>query len=577
MGPQSSLTGWTNSAAKRKLDGEGLTCIDDRQSKRRQVIPDSLLDGFSKLQVVSSRRLDNLPQEVLLHILQHFAEPWVLTDDLADWTVYSSDRESKIRQQTLIALTRTCRTLNQPATSILYRCAHIPSSESFMSFLSSLYIQPGLAELVKQVSCSRHVLVTASCVLQTLKSDPAPLNAELLRSGSQQTTLFRPIDGHSRNSSIHNSSIAHGHVLYCILKRIPALRALSVSSNSPWHTVFPVSVLPLEQLTKLSIATTQSPRLNFRDPDATRDPLLNWLNKSNLGRYPALKQLELVHPVGRWVANLVTVEAANGRGPRVTEKYVTSLVTCWQCTGWRTGSWELLSLGQDIFTPEHFHTLDYGFESPRGRGSTGLMAPGWNLNRFLATTGRCITTLSLDWETKRPQLAQLGPTGTLTTLPMLTNLTHLTVSMQVLFQEATIFQAYMEDIFIDPGAGLARLLPASLRVLRISEFMLGVLSPENQFLEDHNVQAYNYLLFDFIDVLRAYWLDARVDRELWFRHCPELEYHPRQANDPWRCELRWLVSSQRRQDVGREYARVYHMLPVNAANYRDLVAANPTS
>lgn len=570
-------TGWTSSA-KRKLDGEGPTWLDYRQTKRRQIIPDSLLDGFSKLQVLSPRRLDDLPQETLLNIFQHFAEPWALTDDLADWVVYTLDRESKIRQQTLIALTKTCRRLNQPATSILYRCAHIPSSKSFMGFLSSLCTQPSLAGLVKQVSCSHGVLITVFRGFQTLKSGPGPLNTELVRLGSQQTGLSSRVGGSSGTRNPRNNSIVNGHVLCSVLKRIPAIRTLSIKSSNPWSSVFPVSVLPSEHLSKLSIATGQSLGLDLRDPKATKDPVLTWLNKSNLCRYPALKQLEVVHRRGMWIANLATVEARNGSGPRVMEKHVTSLTTRWR-DGWGRGTWELLSLGQDIFTPEHLRTLEYGHQSQRWGGSpaSNLQAPGWDLNRFLATAGRRITTLGLDWEHKHTQWAQLGPTGTLTTLPMLTDLTHLTVSMQALFRQAVVFQNQLESILQDPAAGLARLLPASLRVLRISEFMLGVLSPENQFFEDYNVAAYNNLLFTFIEVLRAYWLDARGNRELWFRHCLELEFHPRLAHVPSRCRLRWLVSSQRRHRVGREFARVYPMLPGNAAKYRDETAARQAS
>ncbi|KAG8164976.1 hypothetical protein KVR01_005251 [Diaporthe batatas] len=571
---ESAPTVWISSA-KRKLGGEGPAWTDYRETKRRQIIPDSLLDGFSKLQVLSPRQLDDLPQEILLNIFQHFAEPWVLTDDLADWDVYTLDGESKIRQKTLVALTQTCRRLNEAATSILYRCAHIPSSRSFTRFLSSLCVQPSLSELVKQLSCD--FLVTISRHPQILRSDPAPLNAEPLGSGSQQTGPSRPIGRALQTSNPNNKSVANGHVLDSVLKHIPAIRALSISSVHPWTRIFPVSMLPLEHLSKLRISTVQPLRLYLSSYNARNEPAVIWLNKSNLGRYPALKQVELVHPEGKWTASLVTVEAANGSGPPVMEKYVTSLTTCWR-DSLRAARWELLSLGQDIFAAEHLHTLEYGPQRQKwGFFPHSRQLPGWDLNRFLATTGRRIRSLSLDWETTSTPLVQLGPTGTLTTLPMLTCLTHLTVSMQVLFQQAVTFQDQLESILTDPEAELARLLPASLRVLRLSEFVLGVISPENQFFEDYNVAGYNFLLLSFIEVLRAYWLDARRGRELWFRHCVELEYHPRLADVPSRCQLRWLVSSQRRGDVGRQFARVYPMLPGNAARYRDETAASHAS
>jgi hypothetical protein len=555
--------------AKRKADSEVPTYTDGRPTKRHHT-PDSLIAGFVKL--FSPCRLDDLPQEILLGIFQYFAEPWVLTDDLPDWDTYALDRESRIRHKTLIALTTTCRWLNQPATSILYRCAHLPTAKSLVSFLGSLYVQPSLTELVKQVSCPQDVLMTVTYAFQRSTSEDVPveLSSRLLWPGRPKIGYFCPRGGNSLSSPTNSRSHVRGYALYSVLERIPGIRALSMTCCSPWYLSFPVSPFPLEHLSKLSIAMSYQPGLETRSPSVADDLTLRWLTKSNLGRYRALKQLELVHLRGKWIANLVTVDATDGSGLHGTEKYVSSLTTRWR-DGGGTSEWDLLSLGQDIFSPAHLHTLDYAGQSRRCSGACSkTQASGWDLNRFLATTGRRIKTLSLDWEHEHAQLGQLGPAGLLTSLPMLTNLTHLTVSMQLLFQRHRIFYNQLLTILEDAGAEFARMLPASLRVLRISEFMLDVLRPRDQNTEDRNVRVYNNHLWRFMQLLRAYWLDARGDRELWFRHCLELERHPRMADERSRCLLRWLFSPQwHQEDIGREFVRVYRMLPVTAARTRD--------
>lgn len=561
---------------KRQADFEVPTSTDDSPAKRHQSIEHGLIDGFSKLlsptcevrpaeKQLPPCRLDDLPQELLLNIFEHFTEPWVLTDDLADWEMYVLDRESRIRQQTLIALTKTCRYLNQPATSILYRCAHLPTIRSLKNFLSSLYIEPNLAQLVKQVSCPQDVLMTVPYVFQrsTNNGVTVPPSAPLFQPGRLRIGHFLLMERNSGPTNICHSPYVNEDVLNSVLERISHIRALSITCCSPWHKDYPLSLSRLEHLSKLSIATDYQPEIDT--PNVADHPMLTWLNKSNLAQYPALKLLELVNPCGKWIANLVTVDAANGSGLYGTEKYVSSLETRWR-NGGGTAEWDLLSLGRDIFSSAHLHTLDYTGQSRRCSGDCDkVQTSGWDLNLFLATKGRGIRTLSLDWEHEHTQLGQLGPTRMLTSLPMLTNLTHLTVSMQLLFQQYFIFYHRMKTMLEDPGAELARMLPASLRVLRIGEYLPGVLRPGNQNLKDRCIEHYNGLLLRFVQVLRAYWLDARDDRELWFRHCLELERHPRMADEQSRRLLRWLVSCQRHQDVGKEFARVFRMLHSRAA------------
>lgn len=550
---------------KRKAETDVPTCMNGRPTKRHQFIDDSLIEGFSKL--LSQRYLDELPQEILLNIFQHFAEPWVLTDELADWEVYKLDRESRIRQQTLIALTKTCRRFNAPATSILYRCAHLSKHISVQYFVRTLQTQPDLAVLVKQVSCPQEVLMSVAYTFFRPREDEDAPAAPLIHKFSPPIGITRrtaePLQYYNTYCGV---SVNRGY-LHFILSRITGIRALSVTFYNPWHHIYPLSSLPLEHLSRLRIAMHHQPEVHLPDGNSHHS-ILEWLSRSALGRYRALRHLELVHPRGTWIAHLVDVKTTTESGTTTIEKYVESLTTL-RRVGGGYSEWELLSLERDIFSPAHFRTLDYAGQSRRCSGRCSTIQPsGWNLNRFLSTAGRRITTLSLDWEHVHPQLNQLGPAGVLTSLPLLTSLTHLTVSMQVLFQQHHTFSNELQTILADPEAELPRLLPPSLRVLRISEFMLGVLRPGDPGAEARSVARYNSLLYDFVEALRAYWLDARADRELWFRYCLKLDRHPRVANELSRGALRWLISPQRHQDVGREFARVTRMTPDFAAFVR---------
>lgn len=553
------------SKLKRKAELDVPTCMNGLPTKRQQVIDDSLIEGFEKL--LSQRYLDDLPQEILLIIFQHFAEPWVLTDDLADWEVYKLDRESRIRQQTLIALTKTSRRVNPPATSILFRCAHLSTHRSVLRFLAALRTQPRLAQLVKQVSCPQEVLMSVVYAFVRPSGNQNAAGTSLVHKFSPPIGVPRPTGVPFQSFYSYCRVGVHRQLLDWILSRISGIRTLSVTFYSPWHRGLPISPMPLEHLSKLSVAMHNQPEVYLTDPNG-HHPILTWLSRSAFGRYRALEQLELVHPRGKWIAHLVTVEATAKSGSNSIEKYVESLKTV-GLTGGGLSEWELLSMERDIFSPAYFRSLDYAGQSRRCNGyCSKIQASGWDINRFLSTTGRRITTLNLDWEHEHPQLNQLGPTGTLTSLPMLTNLTHLTVSMQVLFNHQPIFLNELQTILADPEAELARRLPPSLRVLRVSEFMLGVLRPRDPGAEDRSVARYNALLYSFVEVLRAWWLDARPDRELWLRHCLRLERHPRMAGERSRGLLRWLVSPQRPQDVGRQFTRVYRMLGGFAAAMR---------
>jgi hypothetical protein len=568
-------------AGKRKagnqLEALPSPCTGERPSKRHQSTPESLVNAFAKL--LSPRQLHDLPPEILLQIFQHFAEPWVLTDDLPDSEDYILGWESRIRQKTLVALTKTCRWLNQPATSILYRCAHLPTYRSLKAFLRALYVQPSLTGLVKQISCRPGVLSTVTYTFQRFTDHdiPVTLNHQVLWSGRSRLGYFCLQDQESVPEDEKPRYYVRVYALDSLLERITGLRVLSVNCDRPWHLVTPASPFPLEHLSKLSIHIGYEYGYSLIPSlPVSEDRTLSWLTRSSLGRYPALKQLEIIHLGGRWVANMVTMDATGGPGAaHGTEKYVSSLTTD-QKNGRATSEWELLSLSLDIFSPQHLHTLDYAGQSWHCRGSCSNIHPsGWNLNRFLATTGRGVKTLSLDWEHQHTQLGQLGLPGILTSLPMLTSLTHLTVSIQLLFGRPSTFYGQMLAMTQDPAAELARMLPPSLRVLRISEFINQVVAPWPQRLYDSVMQGlviarFNSHLWKFMQLLRAYWLDARGDRELWFRHSLELERHQLSADDGSRRMLRWIVSPHwNREDVGTVFARVHRMLPLTAANFRD--------
>ncbi|KAK2597716.1 hypothetical protein N8I77_012481 [Diaporthe amygdali] len=547
--------------AKRRAITEVPTCMNGLAYKRHQSIDDSLIEGFAKL--LSKRYLDDLPQEILLRIFQNFAESWVLTDDLADWEMYTLDRHSRARQQTLIALTKTCRRLNPPATSIMYRCAHLRKYRSVLYFLSSLRLQPTLVSLVKQVSCPHEVLM---CLAYAFYSGAENLNrdwgtpTELIRRTSRPVGRSMPRDRqHMRWYDSYFHVAIHRKALNEILKRVPAIRALSIATCSPWQRSYPLSSQSLKHLEKLSICIPLEPEVDMRLQRSSYS-ILHWLKPSNLGQHPALKQLELIQPRGKWVAQLVTIKPSSGVESAGVEKYVESLTT-FKRNGGGFAQWDLMSLKQSVFSTKYLHTLHYAGQSRTCTGACDRELPDhWNLNRFLATTGQGIRTLSLDWENDCVQYCQLGPTAMLTSLPMLANLTHLTVSMQVLFQRPDTCKLHIEAIMEDPEVALRRLLPASLLVLRISEFMPTVLQSRSgdHRTEEAYVRMYSRKVLHLIDALRIYWLGARADRELWFKYFLKLEQHPRYLNEPSRRILRWIVSHQRHQDVGREFARVWH-------------------
>ncbi|KAI3396194.1 hypothetical protein diail_397 [Diaporthe ilicicola] len=549
--------------AKRKAITEDLIYMSERPSKRHQNGGNSLVEAFARL--FSQHYLDQLPHEILLNIFRHFAEPWVMTDELADWTVYTLDRESRVRQQALIALTKTCRSLNGPATSILYRCAHLRTWRSVTFFVSAFWTQPRLAQLVKQVSCPHEVLMYIPYVfLNTNGSDyprmpPGHVHHTKHRLSSAPSGLFGPF----RDS--YSSTLMHGRTLCRVLDHVPELRALSVASWTPWWTNYPVSPSgrPLEHLTRLSMAVPFQPEAFMRRL-RTSYPILSWLSPSTLGQHRALKQLELIHPCGKWIAHLVTVEPSSESMSSGVEKYVESLTTL-KHNGGGSAEWDLMSLREGVFSPAHLRSLHFAGQGRKCiNDCKSAQAQGWNLNRFLATTGRGVRTLSLDWENDRPQSGHLWPLGMLTSLPMLTTLTHLTVSMQVLFRSPRYFYPQIEAVLDAPVTELQRIFPPSLRVLRINEFMPAVLCPDlPQRAEDASVLRYNISMVRFVDTLRVYWLDLRRDRELWYKYFLKLERHPRQADVPPRRMLRWLVGPLRHEDVGKEFGRVWRIYERN--------------
>lgn len=129
-----------------------------------------LVQTFAKLHISSTAldepphgtrkaNLNDLPQEILLNIVRHFAEPWVLTNEIADWTIYNLDHKSRERQRALLSLCKTSRSLCAAATTTLYHCAHLPTTKSVRYFLRALRMRQDLGLLVKQISCPHPVLM----------------------------------------------------------------------------------------------------------------------------------------------------------------------------------------------------------------------------------------------------------------------------------------------------------------------------------------------------------------------------------------------------------------------------------
>lgn len=491
-----------------------------------------LVEAFEKLRIsnvalnnsshnIGRTTLDNLPQEILLNITKKFAEPWVMTNDLADWTVYSLDRESRERQRTLVSLCKTSRLLSATATTVLYHCAHLATTKSVRFFLHTLRTRPGLANLVKQVSCPHQVLMRLAYLFS---HDTFDHDIGRLLSGGW-------VNERSMGLILDEGNIIRYHDLVEILHYIPRVRTLSVPQSelglvsNLWG-----GYLWLEYLTKLSISLHFQPSSRLGENDPYR--VLSWLHPVTIATTcPALQYMELISPFRIWKAEFTDVSSEMPIKKEyfyLPGKYIVSLSSI-SLGGGGGVQWDLMTLQQPVFHPSCCHTLH--FDGPNSKNKQRLFIAQqrqWNLNHFLNTRGQGIRVLNLDWDTECclfDTVDLFGPVGWITTLKGLTNLTHLTISLQVLFFRLPFFAREVDQMGQDPATEINRLFPSSLKVLRIDEWMPNLFWPAEspQTIHAAKVTTFSTAVGFFMTWLRRYWLHNRRDRELWFKRYGQLD------------------------------------------------------
>ncbi|KAL2279215.1 hypothetical protein FJTKL_13589 [Diaporthe vaccinii] len=232
-----------------------------------------------------------------------------------------------------------------------------------------------------------------------------------------------------------------------------------------------------------------------------------------------------------------------------------------------------MSLKRPIFHPSKFHTLEFD-----GPGNSCEMVfdhvaeiANWNFNRLFTEKGDGLRTLSLDWELhdnvgddspndKEPEEVYFGNMGCLTTLHKLTNLTHLTVSLQALFGHANVFEDWVHDTKASAETELAKLFPPSLRTLRIAEYIPGVYEVSWYYPGGEQVPAraveraacwHSDVVYRFLQALRAFWLLRDEGRELWFRRYGALDRFVSEYGSPVsRKRLAWILDDAAENERG---------------------------
>lgn len=500
--------------------------------------------------------IETLPQELLLQVFEQLVHPSLLTAGFPDKQVihYSriddyleddaSGRSGRGNVATRMPVDRTdlrnvclvSRKFKLAATTLLYRCAHLATAKSPGSFLLTLTAHPDLQPLVKHISVPWYIGVITDRFDFAFSHDTTNLSL-----GMEDDLLPDELEAEFVAECGENVG---GDLLRLTMPLVPNLRTLVIPQTNLLDGPF-TNDLVLPYLTMLRItlmAPNEAIFLSYDFHHAVRT--ITWLSPDLIGHhFPALQRLEICSPTGQWEADLVSEEVETAKG-RSLWKYVESLKTT--TAQMAPADWDLMSLKRPIFHPSKFHTLE--FDGPGefcGRVFNRVAdIANWNFDRFFTEKGDGLRTLSLDWELhdiddddnsssdKDPEEAYFGNMGHLTTLHKLTNLTHLTVSLQALFGVADKFQNWVDNTKASPDTELSKLLPPSLRTLRIAEYILGVYEiswfpPDeeewNVWERDHWVCSHNDAVYHFLQSLRAFWLLRDERRELWFRRYAALD------------------------------------------------------
>lgn len=539
---------------KRARDEAGLPEAPSRPSKRtvrlltatphsehhdRHISDGNLIMSFYEPPLFTSPTspIENLPQELLLQVFEHLVHPSLVTAGFPEQPAiyrrpgvlrdYEEDSHGFVRavdREDLCNARLVSRKFAMAATTLLYRCAHFATAQSPINFLLTLRSHPALQPLVKHISVPTYVGRITKRFNFAL-SHPT----EGWTASSEHLTVWRQIQSYADCGTYFN-----GGVLGLMLPLVPNLRTLIIPQAHLLDGPF-TEDLVLENLTTMRINLMVQNEAMVREYGFSCAPrTVAWLNPDFIGyRFPALQRLEISSPNALWEANLVPgdVDTTEGAWPR---KYVESLKTT---TTFRTvpAIWDLMTLQRPIFHSSKIRTLDFGGPGTKYDPAYNV-APNanWDLNHFLTERGSGLHTLSLDWEVHdddeaddlSPEEVYFGPAARLATLHNLTNLTRLTVSLQVLFGHAQTFWDWMEDMESSPDAEVASLLPPpSLRVLRISEYIPGVYEYAMANSSDADerdeqralIREHSGNVFRFLQALRARWLQGAEGRELWFR------------------------------------------------------------
>lgn len=517
---------------KRSLDDADLVEAQPRPSKRslsfpggiaisqhhdRQTSEGGLVDASVELRLDMSS-IEKLPQELLLQVFGHLVHPSLITAGLPDKRVkHHSDQSqgeedldsdgfgSVIDRTDLRNVCLVSRTFKTVATNLLYRCAHLAKAKSPENLVLTLTAHPDLQPLVKHISIPANVGYSIIAFHGWLKCT----NLE-----AAMGTKFRS-------------------VLKRIMPLLPDLRTLIIPQFSfEDGPVIDDLVLPNLTMLRINLLTPPEDTFDNSNIESSVRTLMGLLPDVLGHSFPALQRLEICTGDGTWEADLVS-GAGETDECGCPMKYVESLKTT-ATSKFASAEWHLLTLEQPIFDPSYLHTLVFA-----GPGSLCYMfgdlaiMEDRDLNRYLSEKGSGLCTLSLDWEVHHLQeddiqLRYFGPSRCLTELPQLTNLTHLTVSLKALFGHANLFWDWVDDMGDSPDDELAKLLPPSLRTLRIAEYIPGVYEDKSGIpVEEEegfsNIRYHTNCVCRFLKALRVSWLLRDDGRELWFRRYAALD------------------------------------------------------
>ncbi|KAK7705811.1 hypothetical protein SLS64_007759 [Diaporthe eres] len=528
--------------------------------------------------------IETLPQELLLQVFEQLVHPSLVTAGFPDKHVmhYSDinryqyledskpdrygpskvdDRMLPIDRKDLRNVCLVSRKFKMAATTLLYRCACLATAKSPGSFLLTLTAHPDLQTLVRHISVPRYINFFTDRFDFAFSHDTTNWGF-----GNQDYPI------HDELEVADCGEYVGGGLLRLTMPLVPNLRTLIIPQNNLLDGPFTQDlVLPYLTMLRITLMTpNEATFFSYDFSHAVRT--ITWLSPDFIGHhFPALQRLEICSPNGRWEADLVSEEVERAEG-RCLWKYVESLRTKTTCP-WASADWDLMSLVRPIFHPSKFHTLEFDGPGESCEVVFGRVADiaNWNFNRFFTEKGDGLRTLSLDWELRdvvddRPPVKNheeiyFGNMRCLTTLHKLSNLTHLTVSLQALFGIAGKFQDWVDNTKASPDTELARLFPPSLRTLRIAEYTRGVYEPswcqsgdehEEEYVGDW-VGSHSSAVYRFLQALRAFWLLRDERRELWFRRYAALDQFASENGRPMgRYRLTWILDDTTESDGGFE-------------------------